>query len=57
MAIQIITRDQGLEAERRKKEAARTILKHYYDREKRDGSRFKSKAGTKEQIKRVYEVR
>jgi hypothetical protein len=55
--VQIIVLKKGTEAERRKREASAQILKHYYDREIRDGSRFRSKAGTKEQIKKLYEVR
>jgi hypothetical protein len=55
--VQIIVPKKGTEAERRKREAAQEILKHYYGREIRDGSRFRSKAGTKEQIKKLYEVR
>jgi hypothetical protein len=54
MAIQIIVPKKGTEAERKKAEAAVQILKHYYGREIRDGSRFKSKAGSKEQIRKVY---
>jgi hypothetical protein len=38
------------------KHYAEQTRKHYYGREIRDGSRFKSKAGTKEQIKRVLET-
>jgi hypothetical protein len=55
--MEIIVRKGGSESDRRKREAARAIVKHYYEREIRDGSRFKTKAGTKEQIRRVYEVR
>ena len=55
--MEIIIKEHGHAAERRKREAAAQILRHYYDREIRDGSRFASKAGTKEQIRRVYEVR
>lgn len=55
--MQIIVRQRGSEAQRRKREASRAIVKHYYDREIRDGSRFKSKAGTKEQIRKAYEIR
>jgi hypothetical protein len=56
-AVQIIVPKKGTEAERRKREAGAQILKHYYGREIRDGSRFRSKAGTKEQIRKVYAVR
>jgi hypothetical protein len=55
--VQIIVRKSGSEASRKKREAYAQIIKHYYGREIRDGSRFRSKAGTKEQIKRVYEIR
>jgi hypothetical protein len=55
--VQIIVPKKGTEAERRKREAGAQILKHYYGREIRDGSRFRSKAGTKEQIRKVYAVR
>jgi hypothetical protein len=53
--VQIIVPKKGTEAERRKREAAVQILKHYYGREIRDGSRFRSKAGSKARIKKVYE--
>jgi hypothetical protein len=55
--VQIIVRTEGSEAERKKREAYAQIKRHYYSREIRDGSRFRSKAGTKEQIRKVYEVR
>jgi len=35
---------------------AEQTRKHYYGREIRDGSRFRSKAGTKEQIKKALET-
>jgi hypothetical protein len=53
--MQIIVPKKGTEAERRKREVAVQILRHYYGREIRDGSRFRSKAGTKEQIRKLYE--
>ena len=53
--MQIIVKQHGTEAERRKREASKAILKHYHEREIRDGSRFRSKAGSKEQIKKLYE--
>jgi hypothetical protein len=57
-AMQIIVKKAGSEVERRKKETAQEILRHYYGREIRDGSRFRTKSGhSKEQIKKVYEVR
>lgn len=53
--MQIIIRRKGTEPERRKREAAVQILKHYYGREIRDGSRFRTKGDvTKAQIKRIY---
>lgn len=54
MPLQIIVKKTGTEAERRKSEAASAILKHYHQREIRDGARFRSKAGSKDQIKKVY---
>jgi hypothetical protein len=51
--MQIIVRSSKSELERRNTERAAETLRHYYGREIRDGSRFKSKAGTKEQIKKV----
>jgi hypothetical protein len=55
MTVQIIVGKSGSEASRKKREAYAQIIKHYYGREIRDGSRFRSKAGTKEQIRKVYE--
>jgi hypothetical protein len=53
--MQIIVRKAGTEVERRKKETAHEILRHYYAREIRDGSRFRVKSGhSKEQIRKVY---
>jgi len=54
--VQIIIRDKRSEAERRKKEDSAAILKHYYNREIRDGTRMKLPA-RKEVIKRLYEER
>jgi hypothetical protein len=54
--MQIIVRKKGSEAERRKGEAAAQILKHYYGREIRDGTRMKLVA-SKERIKNLYEQR
>jgi hypothetical protein len=51
--MQIIVRSSKSELERRNTERAAETLRHYYGREIRDGARFKSKAGTKEQIKKV----
>ena len=56
--MEIIVRKPGSEVERRKSETAQQILRHYYNREIRDGSRFRVKNGaTKEQVRKVYEVR
>lgn len=55
--MQIIVKDKRTEGERRKSEHAAHILRHYYGREIRDGARFRSKAGTKATIRKVYEVR
>lgn len=52
--MQIIIKGKGTESARRRRKTFDEILKHYYGREIRDGSRFRSKAGTKEQIKGVY---
>jgi hypothetical protein len=53
--MQIIVAKKGTEAERRKREASAQILKHYYGREIRDGSRFRTKGGfSKAQIRQVY---
>ena len=53
MALNIIVRSKEGESARRTKEYAEQTRKHYYGRELRDGSRFQSKAGSKEQIKKV----
>ena len=55
MALNIIVRSKEGESARRTKEYAEQTRRHYYDREIRDGSRFRSKAGSKEQIKRAME--
>jgi hypothetical protein len=54
-AVNIIVRSKEGESVRRAKEYAEQTRKHYYGREQRDGSRFQSKAGTKEQIKKALE--
>jgi len=54
--MQIIIRDKRPEAERRKKEDSAAILKHYYKREIRDGTRMKLPA-KKEVIRKLYEER
>jgi hypothetical protein len=52
--MQIIVRSSKSELERRNTERAAETLRHYYGREIRDGSRFRTKTtGTKDQIKRV----
>ena len=51
--MQIIVRGQGSEPERRKREAAQAILKHYYRREQVQGSRIKLPA-SKATIRKVY---
>jgi hypothetical protein len=54
--MQIIVKDKRSENERRKAESSAQILKHYYGREQRDGTRMKLPA-SKERIKRLYEER
>ena len=51
--MQILIRKKGTEPERRKREAASQILRHYYNREIRDGSRIRLPV-TKETIRKVY---
>lgn len=51
--MEIIVKSKKTPDERRSEEHAACLRKHYYEREIRDGSRFRTKAGTKEQIKRV----
>lgn len=55
--MNIIVRGKGNESERRKKESAVQILKHYYSREIRDGSKFRlpKTVKSKDQIKRLYD--
>ena len=53
--MQIIVKSKKTEGERRSSESAVAHKKHYYEREIRDGSRFKSKAGSKEQIKKALD--
>ena len=53
--MQIIVKSKEGESVRRAKEYAEQTRKHYYGREQRDGSRFQSKAGSKEQIKKALE--
>jgi hypothetical protein len=54
--MQIIVKDKRPEPERRKAEAAKEILGHYYGREIRDGTRMKLVA-PKETIKELYAER
>jgi hypothetical protein len=54
--MQIIVRDKRTEVERKKAESSAQILKHYHNREIRDGTRMKLVA-SKERIKRLYEER
>jgi hypothetical protein len=51
--LNIIVRRKESEGERRAQESKAQTLKHYHEREIRDGSRFRSKAGSKEQIKKA----
>lgn len=53
--MEIIVRSKKSEGERRNAEAAASAKKHYYAREIRQGSRFASKAGSKEQIKKALD--
>lgn len=53
--MQIIVRNKKSEGERRNAEAASSARKHYYHREIKQGSRFVSKAGSKEQIKKALD--
>ena len=53
--MEIISRSKESESARRTREYAEQARKHYYGRELRDGSRFKSKAGSKEQIKKALD--
>jgi hypothetical protein len=55
MALNIIIRRPGTEAQRKKAALYRQCLKHYYDRECRDGVRIKLPPNvTKEAIKELY---
>jgi hypothetical protein len=54
--VNIIVRKKGSETERKRKEAYAQVLKRYYQREIRDGSRWRTKSGaTKAQVKELYE--
>jgi hypothetical protein len=54
--MQIIVRDKRSESERRRAETSAQILRHYYERELRDGSRMKLVA-PKKVIRELYEER
>jgi hypothetical protein len=53
--LNIIVKSKKSEGERRATEHAAQTRKHYHDREIRDGSRFVSKAGSKDQIKKALD--
>jgi hypothetical protein len=55
MAVNIIVKKRESESVRRSREYLEQTRKHYYGREQRDGSRFQSKAGSKEAIKKALE--
>jgi hypothetical protein len=55
MSLNIIIRKKGSEGERRFKETAESHRRLYYRREEKNGSRFQSKAGSKQQIKEVLD--
>ena len=52
--MQIIVRKKGTEQERKKRETAQSILKHYYNREVRDGAKARFPV-SKDSIKKVYQ--
>jgi hypothetical protein len=55
MPLNIIIRRPGTEAQRKKAVIYRECLKHYYDRECRDGTRIKLPPNaTKKAIKELY---
>jgi hypothetical protein len=53
--LNIIVKSKKTDGERRSSESASAHRRRYYEREIRDGSRFRSKAGSKEQIKKALE--
>ena len=53
--MQIIVKKAGTEIERRKKETSAQILKHYYGREIRDGTRIRLPT-SKAVIRKLYET-
>ena len=55
MPLNIIVRKKGSEGERRFRETAESHKRLYYRREETSGSRFQSKAGSKQQIKEVLD--
>jgi hypothetical protein len=55
MPLNIIVRRSGTEAQRKKSVLYKECMRHYYDRECRDGARMKlPKTATKKQIKELY---
>ena len=55
MPLNIIVRKKGSEGERRFRETAESHKRLYHQREIENGSRFQSKAGSKQQIKKVLD--
>lgn len=55
MPLNIIVRKKGSEGTRRFKETAEAHRKLYHSREIESGSRFQSKAGSKQQIKEALD--
>jgi hypothetical protein len=55
MAIQIIVKSSESESQRRAREAAAALRRAHYEREQRDGARYRSKAGSKTEIKKALE--
>jgi hypothetical protein len=53
--VQIIVKSKEPESARRSREAAQAQRRHYYNREINQGARFRSKAGTKEQIRKALD--
>ena len=53
--MNVIVKGKKSESERRALEYAEQTKRHYYEREIRDGARFKSKAGTKAEIRKALE--
>jgi hypothetical protein len=53
--MNIIVAKKESENVRRAREYVEQTRRHYYGREQRDGSRFRSKAGSKEEIKKALD--